>query len=80
MGTAAEIRWGHENEDGEEEEGLRQNLAVMARGRHRFKLLEDRGWRCGFRLLLVSGFSILLMIPFVVSTNLRRLVDWRTVT
>lgn len=45
MGTTAEIRSAHCGSVGEDAEA--GGLALMAKGRHRFRLVEDLGWRCG---------------------------------
>lgn len=46
VGTTAEIRSGHGGSSGvEDADGSGGGLAVMARGRHRFRLVEDLGWR-----------------------------------
>ncbi|CBN74673.1 conserved unknown protein [Ectocarpus siliculosus] len=51
VGTTAEVRSGHggsaEDADGGGEGGDGGGLAMMARGRHRFRLVEDLGWRRG---------------------------------
>ncbi|CAM9918512.1 unnamed protein product [Ectocarpus sp. 4 AP-2014] len=53
VGTTAEVRSGHggsaEDAAGEGEGGDGGGLAMMARGRHRFRLVEDLGWRRGVR-------------------------------
>ena len=61
MGTTAEIRSGYggsaaadddddddddDDGDGDGGRGGGVGLAIMARGRHRFRLVEDLGWRC----------------------------------
>lgn len=49
VGTTAEVRSGHggyaEDADSEGEGGDGGGLAMMARGRHRFRMVEDLGWR-----------------------------------
>lgn len=49
VGTTAEIRSRHGGGASAGEEADGGGLAVMARGRHRFRLVEDLGWRCGAR-------------------------------
>ncbi|CAM9477280.1 unnamed protein product, partial [Discosporangium mesarthrocarpum] len=43
VGTTADIRSWHLGDGGD-------SLVLMARGRHRFRLVEDRGWRRGVRI------------------------------
>lgn len=45
VGTTAEIRSGHGSFSGGDEDADVGGLAIMARGRHRFRLVEDLGWR-----------------------------------
>ncbi|CAM9387719.1 unnamed protein product [Pylaiella littoralis] len=56
VGTTAEIRSGHGGSAGEDADGSGGGggLAVMARGRHRFRLVEDLGWRRGVRYWKVA--------------------------
>lgn len=60
MGTTAEIRSGHGGSAGEDADGSGGGggLAVMARGRHRFRLVEDLGWRCAAQTTHSYGSSI----------------------
>lgn len=49
VGTTAEIRSGYGTTAGEDADGGGGGFAVMARGRHRFRLVEDLGWRCAYQ-------------------------------
>lgn len=46
VGTTAEIRSGYGGSAGDDTDNGGGGFAVMARGRHRFRLVEDLGWRC----------------------------------
>ena len=46
VGTTAEIRSGYGGSAGDDADSGGGGFAVMARGRHRFRLVEDLGWRC----------------------------------